>query len=77
MEEKRLAVKARYEKGKLVPLEEVPLEENKIYEVEVKQKQERIAGVRKRHLQRLVGIVSIGGDALADSEALYDGEATT
>ncbi len=26
------------------------------------------------HLDRLAGIVSLGGDALADSEALYDGQ---
>ena len=25
-------------------------------------------------LQRLAGVVSLGGDALADSEALYDGD---
>ncbi len=26
------------------------------------------------HLRDLVGVVSLGGDALADSEALYDGD---
>ncbi|MEK7327005.1 MAG: antitoxin family protein [Chloroflexota bacterium] len=26
------------------------------------------------HLDRLAGIMSLGGDALADSEALYDGQ---
>lgn len=67
-----MTLKARYEKGKLVLLEEAMLQENRIYEVEVQGEPVKICGVRPSQLKELVGIVSLGGDALEDSEALYD-----
>jgi predicted DNA-binding antitoxin AbrB/MazE fold protein len=66
-----MIVKVKYENGVLRPLEKVELKDKEIYEIEVK-KVEKIKGIKAKDLKGLVGIVSIGGNAVEDSEKIYD-----
>ncbi len=67
-----MTVKVRYENGVLKPLEKIILENHRIYEVEIKKHREEIPSQRIEELLKLKGIISIGGDALEDTERLYE-----
>ncbi|MBI3583338.1 MAG: DUF104 domain-containing protein [Nitrospinae bacterium] len=67
-----MTVKVRYENGVLKPLEKIILENHRIYEVEIKKHREEIPSQRIEELLKLKGILSIGGDALEDTEKLYE-----
>ena len=79
-------LRARYSKGTLklrTPLKLPEGTEVRVTVVPVEQEKRKThkrrylyptRSVSWESLQRLTGIVSLGGDALADSEALYDGD---
>ena len=79
-------VPARYSKGTLklrTPLKLPEGAEVRVTVMPVEQKKRKAHKRSGRHptravswdsLQRLTGVVSLGGDALADSEALYEGD---
>lgn len=67
-----MTVKVRYENGVLKPLEKIILENHRIYEVEIKKHREEIPSQRIEELLKLKSIISIGGDALEDTERLYE-----
>ncbi len=67
-----MTVKVKYENGVLKPLEKIILENHRIYEVEIKKHREEIPSQRIEELLKLKGILSIGGDALEDTERLYE-----
>lgn len=65
-----MTVKVKYEDGKFLPLEKVSLENHKVYEIEIKDGG-NVPSQTIDELLRLQGIVSLGGDALEDTEELY------
>lgn len=77
---------ARYSRGTLKLRTPLKLPEGAEVRVTVMPVEQKKRKARKRrylypnravaweNLKRLTGIVSLGGDALADSEALYDGD---
>ena len=81
-----LNLRARYSKGTLKLQEPLKLPEGAEVRVTVRPlAHKKLRSHRRRYLYptrplppgtlaRITGIVSLGGDALADSEALYDGD---
>lgn len=69
-----MTVKVRYERGMLKLLESVQLEEEKVYEIELKGevKTTDMHFISAEKIDRLCGIAKMGGDAVADSENLYE-----
>lgn len=75
-------LRARYSKGKLKLLDPLKLPEGTQVVVTVKRVKDTRAGKRPythpnrsfpaKQLQKLAGLVALGGDAVADSEAIYD-----
>lgn len=61
----------KYEDGVLKPLDAVKLENEKIYEVEIKE--EKLSKTFKASdLKGIRGILSCGGDSVIDSEKYYE-----
>ena len=69
-----MTIKVKYENGKLLPLEKVILENERTYEIEIKglERKAKVKGIKAKDLQGLVGIVSLGGNSVEDSEKIYD-----
>lgn len=68
-----MTVKVKYENGVLKPLKKVNLENDKVYEMEIKKKKRiEIKTISPKALEKLCGIISIGGDAVKDSEDIYE-----
>lgn len=65
-----MTLKVKYENGKLFLLEKVTLENHKVYEVEIKNTEE-VPTQKFEELLKLKGMISLGGDALEDTEKLY------
>lgn len=66
-----MTIKVKYENGVLRLLEKVDLENEKIYDVEIKEVKERKT-FKASDLKGIKGIISCGGDAVADSEKYYE-----
>lgn len=68
-----MTVKVKYEKGLLRPLEKIVLDEDRIYEMEIRETLNvEIPSQKISELVKLKGIISCGGDALEDTERLYE-----
>lgn len=67
-----MTIKVKYENGVLRPVEKVELETHRIYEIEIKKIEEEIPSQKIEELMKLKGIISIGGDAVEDTEKLYE-----
>lgn len=67
-----MTLKVKWEKGVFKPLEKVSLKEEGIYEIEIKPAEKEVRSVKAGSLKGLVGLISIGGNALEDSERIYD-----
>lgn len=68
-----MTIKVKYENGVLRPLEKIKLKDKEIYEIEVNPKRKiEVKLIPPEVLEKLCGIISIGGDAVKDSEDIYD-----
>lgn len=69
-----MAIRAKYENGKLLLLEKAKLLNNKIYEVDVREpkKKKKVKTIKPHELKSLCGIMSAGGDAVKDTEECFE-----
>jgi predicted DNA-binding antitoxin AbrB/MazE fold protein len=68
-----MTIKVKYENGVLRPLDDVKLENGKIYEIEIVEKRKvDIRYISANKIDQLCGIAKIGGDAVEDAEKLYE-----
>ena len=68
-----MAIRAKYENGKLLLLEKAKLQNNKIYEIDVHEPQKKkVKTIKPHELKSLCGIMSAGGDAIKDTEECFE-----
>ena len=68
-----MTLKVKYQNGVLKLLEKAELTEEALYEIEIKdRKKTEIRYISADKIDQLCGIASIGGNAVEDSEKLYE-----
>ncbi|PIU68895.1 MAG: hypothetical protein COS84_00385 [Armatimonadetes bacterium CG07_land_8_20_14_0_80_40_9] len=65
-----MTIKVKYENGILVPLKKINWVEKEIYEIEIHRNEIRKLSPSK--IDPLCGIAKVGGNALRDTEKLYE-----
>lgn len=69
-----MTIKVRYENGVFKPLNQISIKEGELLEIEIKEKKATgLIGIPAEEiLPKLKGIMKVGGDALKDSEEIYE-----
>lgn len=68
-----MTIKVKVENSILKPLDKIFFKEGEILDIEIKKETQKLKGILASDiLPKLKGIMNIGGDALKDSEEIYE-----